>query len=75
LDERPEARRIDTACPIRPCVIARGLSACAKCPECGCEHFQSRAVTRVSVEQRIGAPVQEDDYQRFILPYERRDFV
>jgi hypothetical protein len=73
-DERPEARRIDTACPIRPCAIARCLNTCAQCPDRGCEHFASRTVTREWVEQRIGATVPQDDYERFILPYERRDF-
>ncbi len=73
-DEWPEARRIDTACPIRLCVIARGLNTCAECPELGCEPFESRTVTRQSVEQRIGAPVPPQDYRWFILPYERRNF-
>jgi hypothetical protein len=73
-DERREAHRIDAACPIRPCAIARGMNTCADCPECGCEHFQSRTVTRQSVEQRTGAPVPPDDYRWFVLPYERRDF-
>ena len=71
LDERPEARRIDTACPIRPCVIARGLRTCAACPDRGCESFESRTVARASVEQRIGAPVPPEDYRWFGQPYER----
>ena len=74
-DERPEARRIDTRCPIRPCAIARGLSTCAQCPDCGCEDFESRTVTGAWVEQRIGAPVPPEDYRWFVLPYERRDFL
>ena len=73
-DERLDARRIDTTCPIRPCVIARGVDACAQCPDCGCKQFESRTVTRMRVEQRIGAPIPQEDYQRFVLPYERRDF-
>lgn len=75
LDERPEARRIDTTCPIRPCAIARGLSTCARCPDCGCKDFESRTVTRERVEQRIGAPVPPEDYQWFVLPYERHGFL
>lgn len=72
LDERPEAHRIDTACPIRPCAIARGVSACAACPDRGCERFESRTVTLEWVEQRIGAQISPEDYRRFVLPYERR---
>lgn len=76
LDDRTEARRIDSGCPIRPCVVARGLETCAACSErATCERFESRTVTRQSVEQRIGATVPQNDYERFILPYERRDFL
>ena len=72
-DERPEARRIDAACPIRPCAIARGVNTCAECPDCGCERYASRTVTREWVEQRVGAPIPPEDYRLFVLPYERRD--
>jgi hypothetical protein len=75
LDERPEAKRIDATCPIRPCVIGRHLDTCAACPHCGCKRYESRTVTRVSVEQRTGAPVPEEDYRCFVLPYERRGFL
>jgi len=74
-DEQPKARRIDTACPIRPCAISRGMDTCAQCPERGCERFESRRVTREWIEQRIAAPVPPEDYQRFVLPYERHDFL
>ena len=75
LDERPDARRIDAKCPIRPCAIGRGLNTCADCSQCGCELYESHTVTRASVEQRIGAPIPEEDYRKFVLPYERRDFT
>ncbi len=72
-DESPSARRIDTACPIRPCAMARGVETCGSCPECGCEHYQSRSVTRQWVETRIGAMISPEDYRRFVLPYERSE--
>lgn len=75
LDEQSHARRTDTSCLIRPCVIARGLDTCADCSDFGCEHFQSRTVTRESVEQRIGTPIPPQDYRWFVLPYERRDLL
>ncbi len=73
-DERPEARRMDATCPIRPCAIARGVHTCTECPACGCERYESRTVTREWVEQRIGAPIPPEDYRWFVLPYERRNF-
>jgi hypothetical protein len=74
-DERPAAHRIDAKCPIRRCASARGLDTCAACPDHTCEHFISRTVTRTSVEQRLGTTLSPEDYRRFVLPYERRDFA
>jgi hypothetical protein len=71
LDERPEARRIDTTCPIRPCAIARGVETCEYCPKCGCKKFASRTVTLERVEKRFGAPIPPADYRWFVLPFER----
>ena len=73
LDERPEASRIDTRCPIRPCAMARGVETCGQCPRCGCKRFKTRDVTREKVEKRLGAPIPPEDYRRFVLPYERSD--
>lgn len=63
---------IDQSCPVRPCVMERGLANCAACPDYGCEKLQERLVTRTEVEQRLGAPILEEDYQRFIRPYENK---
>ena len=72
LDDRPEACRIDAACPVRSCSMTRGFETCAVCPKYGCDDLDPRAVSRQSVEQRFGGPISEDDYQRFVLPYEGR---
>lgn len=63
---------IDTACPVRPCVIERGLVNCASCPDYGCEKLQQRLVTYESVVARVGAPIPEKDRARFIAPYENQ---
>jgi Protein of unknown function (DUF3795) len=72
-DERADARRIDTACPVRPCAIARGIDTCAACPERGCRDLASRAVTREWVEQRSGTRLSEEEYRRFVRPYDRSE--
>jgi hypothetical protein len=72
-DERPEARRIDTTCPIRPCAITRGVETCGQCPKCGCKQFKTRDVTREGVEKRLGSPIPFEDYRWFVLPYERSE--
>jgi hypothetical protein len=37
-------RLIDTKCPVRPCVLERGLANCADCPDYICEKLSDRFV-------------------------------
>ena len=66
--ENPEL--IDTACPVRPCVIERGFSNCAACEDFVCDKLGQRLVDYDEVAQRVGFPIPEEDRQRFIWPYE-----
>ena len=66
------ARLVDTACPVRPCVIERGLPNCAACGQYICAKLEERVVSREEVRQRMRAEIPEEDYQRFILPYENK---
>lgn len=66
------ARLVDTACPVRPCVIERGLPNCAACGQYICAKLEERMVSREEVRQRMRAEIPEEDYQRFILPYENK---
>ena len=65
-----DPRLIDKACPVRPCVIEKGLQNCAQCEDYVCDRLVERLVTYVGVRERAGAPIPEDDYQCFIRPYE-----
>ncbi|MHB1319727.1 MAG: hypothetical protein ACYCYF_14030, partial [Anaerolineae bacterium] len=70
----------DASCPVRACVKARAVENCAACvafqqgsggrPGDVCAILTTRDVTRAEVEARLGAPVPEEDYLRFIRPYE-----
>ena len=72
-DDRPDARRIDAACVVRPCAIARTIATCAQCADYGCPQLESRTVvTREWVEKRFGAALPPEDYLRFVQPYEGR---
>lgn len=70
MSENPKL--IDQACPVRPCVIERGLDNCSQCEQYVCEKLKERIVTCEDVRQRIGAEIPEEDYTRFILPYENK---
>lgn len=63
---------IDAACPVRPCVLARGLDNCAQCEDYVCEKLTERLVSYEEIKARIGAEIPEDDYRCFILPYENK---
>jgi hypothetical protein len=65
-------RLIDNGCPVRPCVIARGLENCAQCAEYICDKLTQRLVVFEDLRQKAGGSVPEDDYQCFIRPYENK---
>ena len=65
-----DPRLIDRECPVRPCVIDRGLDNCAQCVDFACERLRKRLVTYESVVERISGDIPEKDRARFIVPYE-----
>jgi hypothetical protein len=67
-----DPRLIDRSCPVRPCVIERGLDNCAQCEEVVCHRLAERLVDYEQVRERAGALIPEGDYQCFIRPYENK---
>lgn len=63
---------IDKACPVRPCVIEKGLQNCAACDAYICEKLKERLVIFEEVKQRMRNDIPEDDYFYFIQPYENK---
>jgi hypothetical protein len=70
LEDNPKL--IDQACPVRPCVLGRGISSCAACELYVCDTLQERIVEFDEVKNRMGGEVPEDDYISFIQPYENK---
>jgi hypothetical protein len=65
-------RLIDKSCPVRPCVMEKGLHNCAECPEYICPKLAERLVVYEEVATRCPGPIPEEDRRRFIGPYENR---
>ncbi len=65
-------RLIDKACPVRPCVLARGLANCAECPDYICETLSERLVVYEKLAATIPHPIPTEDRARFIAPYENK---
>ena len=61
---------IDAACPVRPCVLARGLDNCSQCEEYPCDKFVKRQV--IFEEVARGKQLSANDRELFIRPYENK---
>jgi hypothetical protein len=70
MSENPKL--IDQSCPVRPCVIEKGLDNCAQCEQYVCEKLAQRLVVYEQVRQKVGADIPDDDYVCFIKPYENK---
>ena len=65
-------KQLDQSCPVRPCVIEKGLDNCSQCELYACEKFTQRLVVYEEVKNRINAEIPENDYLCFIRPYENK---
>lgn len=63
---------LDHDCPVRPCVIEKGLENCSQCGQYICEKLSERLVTFEEIQQRLKVEIPEDDYQSFIRPFENK---
>ncbi len=65
-------RLIDNSCPVRPCVVSRGLDNCSACDEYVCNKLSQRIVDRTELEKNIGRKLTEREHELFVRPYESR---
>jgi hypothetical protein len=66
----PGARILDTECPVRPCVLEKGLDNCSQCDGYVCGKLKQRLTVLEEMEQKVGGKIPPEDYRRFIRPYE-----
>jgi hypothetical protein len=52
---------IDKTCPVRPCVIARGLANCAECPDYFCDKLADRLVVYEKLAAATPHPIPAED--------------
>ena len=67
-----KARLVDTGCPVRPCVIEKGLDNCSQCEQYICDKLKQRLVVYEEVKERVGFDIPQDDYVFVIRPYENK---
>lgn len=63
---------IDQACPVRPCVIERGLENCADCADYVCPRLTERLVDVNELKQKAGGEIPVEEYRLIIWPYENK---
>ncbi len=64
------SKLLDVNCPVRPCVIEKGLENCWQCGDYVCPKLRERIVTLEDMTKKAGGEIPEDDYRCFIRLYE-----
>ena len=64
--------RIDTDCPVCPCVIEKGLESCAQCNEYICERLRQRLVDGKEVLAKAEQPIPPEEFNAFVRAYDNR---
>ena len=59
-------RRIDTKCPVRPCVLEKVIPNCAHCDRYVCDKLSTRIVNPDEVVQKNKGEIPEEDFDRFV---------
>lgn len=67
-----DPKLLDKNCPVRPCVIERGLDNCVSCEDYVCDKLTERLVDFDEIQARFGKEIPADDRKDFIHPYENR---
>ncbi len=65
-------RLIDQTCPVRPCVMVKGLENCASCDEFICAKLTERLVVFEEIRDRLQLEIPVEERTCFILPYENK---
>lgn len=63
---------IDKQCPIRPCVIKKGLENCSQCHDYPCDKYNQRIVVYENLLEVINVNISRKEYTNCIKPYENK---
>ena len=66
-------RLIDKTCPVRPCVIDKGIANCSECQDYPCDKLSDRLVVYEELAAKHACPIPPEDRARFITPYENKE--
>jgi len=63
---------IDKDCPVRPCVIEKGIENCSQCDDYICDKLKDRIVVYEDLLKRDDIKISRKEYINFIKPYENK---
>ena len=71
--DKPDTRRIDMECPVRKCVIEKGLSHCGDCDSYPCDTFNLRAgLTFEEAKNKLGDKFDANEYEDYLRAFDNK---
>ncbi len=71
--EEPGACRLDAGCPVRPCVLDKGLNHCGECPQYPCAKFEERiGLNRNDAMKKQPEDFIAAEYECYLAAYDNR---
>lgn len=71
--DRPDAKRIDMGCPVRKCVIEKGLIHCGDCNDYPCSTFdQRKGLSLEDAKSKLGETFNEYEYEEYLSAFDNK---
>ncbi|MDA3847800.1 MAG: DUF3795 domain-containing protein [Vallitaleaceae bacterium] len=68
---RKDAKRIDNNCPVRACVLSRGLSSCADCKAYPCKtFFERKGLSIEEAKERLASDFNREEYMAYLSAFD-----
>lgn len=68
---KENAKRIDSGCPVRRCVIEKNVSHCGECIEFPCATFDERkGLSFHEAKEKLGSKFCANEYNNYLLAYD-----
>lgn len=74
--KKPEAKLIDSSCPVKKCVIAEELNHCGDCPKYPCSTFiQRKGLSASEAKEKLGANYDVSKYNEYLVAFDNKSRI
>lgn len=71
--DKSNAKRIDAGCPVRECVIKKGIDNCGDCNDFPCGTFNRReGLSREEAEHKFGERFDINEYEEYLKAFDNK---